>query len=244
VLKLYRPDFGDSAARYEAGICEAIDGLATGAPHFHGMLQEEGRIGLVFERVEGEILLRKILERPLAIGAWGRMMAHAHASLHCLDAPSGGFPTQRERLGFLIDRGRQELGPLCDKALQALDVMPAPRALCHGDYHPGNIFVSGGGLRPIDWMNSYAGDPAGDAARTYLMLAAPNIPDGMPKAMRPMLKALMALLSRAYLHAYLAETGIEAARVRAWLPIIAACRVAEHIPGEREWVLSMAGRLG
>ena len=50
-------------------------------------------------------------------------------------------------------------------------------ALCHGDFHPGNILKAGGRYYIIDWFGVYQGDILSDAAHTVMLLKnAPRVP--------------------------------------------------------------------
>ncbi len=40
-----------------------------------------------------------------------------------------------------------------EKVLSILDELPDGDILCHGDFHPGNIFISEGQTIAIDFMN-------------------------------------------------------------------------------------------
>ena len=67
----------------------------------------------------------------------------------------------------------------------------------------------------IDWLDATSGPPAADACRTYLLLL--NTVPG---------------LAEAYLALYGARSGRPRDEIMAWLPLMAAARLAEGILAE------------
>jgi aminoglycoside phosphotransferase (APT) family kinase protein len=165
-------------------------------------------------------------------------MARAQLAIHGVSCE--GIPSQAERLGWALERSEAALGPRLAALRETLAAMGGSR-LCHGDYHPGNVIAEGGRYRAIDWMNAYSGDPASDAARTYLMFASPFLPEGTPPLIRAAAGPLKRAMAGAYLAEYLSASGTKRARVGAWLPVMAAARLHEHLPGEKDWLLGLAG---
>ena len=101
------------------------------------------------------------------------------------------------------------------KLLALLDELPDGDALCHGDFHGGNILWDDGRYVIIDWVEVSTGCALGDACRTYLdhMLAAPE------EKMRG--------VAEMYLGKYCAATGAKREEVLRWLPIHAASILGE-----------------
>ena len=100
--------------------------------------------------------------------------------------------------------------------------MPDGERLCHGDFHPINVL--GDAARPfvIDWPDACRGDPAADVCRSYLLLRhhARDLADP-------------------YLDAYCRLSAVPRPTILAWLPYIAAARLAEGIAGEADRLLQM-----
>ncbi len=237
VVKLFYPGWPESSARYEAGIAEAVDALGLPAPRFFGMKAVEGRPGLVYERIEGRSMLGDVIENPLRAAEYGRTLGRVHASIHAVGG--AGLPREEDRFLAQIERSAGKIGRLYDGLLVDLRSRRGEDYACHGDLHPDNIFVGGDRMAVIDWMNAYAGTRAGDAARTYLMIVSPFTPDSAPVYLRPIVKIHKRVMAASYLEEYRRHTGIGRDEIRAWLPLVAAARLCDEVPGEEEWLLSI-----
>jgi aminoglycoside phosphotransferase (APT) family kinase protein len=105
--------------------------------------------------------------RPWRLGAYARHFAELHAGLHAKSVPD--LPRQRERV-----EARVRSAPLearwRDAALRLLDTLPDGDRLCHGDFHPANVILSGAGPVIIDWPDATSGNPLADVARTLTLI--------------------------------------------------------------------------
>ena len=119
-------------------------------------------------------------------------------------------------------------------ALGALARTPPGDRLCHGDFHPGNILLTDGGEYIIDWVDATCGSPAADVARSCLLFLGHIATTPEPAEVR----AAMQRFHDAYLARYAARSSVSAEECRAWLPILAATRLREGIPEQREWLLA------
>jgi Ser/Thr protein kinase RdoA (MazF antagonist) len=239
IVKLFKKTYSEDAARYEAGIADAVGKTAIKAPGYRGMLTIDGRVGVAYDFVPGDLLFERLLAASPRSGiALIKKLAREHAAMHdarC-DAQGVGLPSQKNRLTFLIrnadgiDRYRQGI-------LDWLDASAAGNSVCHGDLHAGNVIVNGNDFFAIDWMNAYAGDPAGDALRSYLMLASPYIPIRLSFPKRLAFAAYKRALAESYLSEYRKRSGLKRKDIRAWWPAIAAARLADRVPGESAWLI-------
>jgi len=91
-----------------------------------------------------------------------------------------------------------------DRLVKQMAPLPDRYSICHGDFHHGNILVENGVYRIIDWAEVACGDPAADAARTYMDLIVGG-----------------GGLEEMYLSKYCAASGKTREEVLAWLPIMA-----------------------
>lgn len=236
VLKLFYDWVSPGSARYEADQARRV--LATGqpAPAVWESVEIGGRTGLVYDRVDGETLLRRMLARPWRFAQAARLLAALHAEMH--SRPGEGLPSQKM---WLEERLRQA-GALDENLraalLERLRRLPEGRALCHGDFHPENIQMTASGPVVIDWVNASCGDPLGDVARTLLLVGFAVPAGGAPR----LLDLLRRRFRQVYLQRYrqLAGSFFDEARLRAWLSVTAGARLQEKIAGETEQLLCLA----
>jgi uncharacterized protein (TIGR02172 family) len=236
ILKLFKAHFGEAAARYEADLSRKISATAIVAPRFVETIRVGDRIGIVSEYVEGELLFSRLLRNPWRSFAEIKKFARVH---HQINATTDcRLPSQTERFHSLISK-EETLTPYLSRLMQRLKTISTKTSVCHGDFHCGNVIVSEQTYYTIDWMNCYSGNPEGDAVRSYLMLISPFDPLNLPLHRKVFFLAFKRILGRVYLREYLKVAGLKKNQLRPWIPVIAAVRITDNVPNERQWLLKM-----
>jgi aminoglycoside phosphotransferase (APT) family kinase protein len=134
-------------------------------PAAYEFVEVEGRPGIVFERVEGPSLLEHAQARPWTLFEAVRLLAELHAQIHRCVAPVE-LPSQREWSAGDIDAVADLSATEKEAARRCLAELPDGTALCHGDFHPGNVLITPRGPVIIDWETATRGHPLGDVACT------------------------------------------------------------------------------
>lgn len=240
ILKLFYDWFSRQAAETEAAIALSLNDTGLDVPRCYGREDVGERVGIVYERIAGRSLLDRMGTSPLDTPAIARDLANLQLSMHRISARN--LPDQKARIAAGIDASKELLGLRHSRLMKALDALPSGDAVCHGDFHPGNVLESGSRLVVIDWMTATRGDPAADVARTWLLLRTPSMPDDTPFFMRALSGPLKGFFLDRWFRAYLAASGTDRASVMRWIPPLAAARLNENIPGEREWLLRLIDR--
>lgn len=241
VLKLYRASLPREWAAHEVAVVQALTAAGVAAPAVLATVEEEGRAGIVFERVDGRSLRQQITDAPWSTGRAGRLLARLHGELHArpVDAP---LPRLREMIAGTLGDLRELLDADVDRVLSRLEALPEGDRVCHYDFHPDNVLGEGAAVRVIDWNNAALGDPAADVARTLLVLRSPHLPPDLPRTVRPLVKGLKRWLAGAYEREYRRRFGLSGPALEAWLLPVAAARLWEEVPGERDWLLGIVHR--
>ena len=104
--------------------------------------------------------------------------------------------------------------------LTRLDSMPKHVKLCHGNFMPENIILSDKGTYVVDWVAARQGNASADVGKTYLLLCL-KMPD----------------IAEKYLNLFCEKTGTSKRYVQEWLPIVAAARLTEEIPEEKDFLM-------
>src|SRR5688572_22226858 len=169
ILKLYRdwcpPDWAD----YEARIARAVHESGIPSPEAGGIIEVDGRRGLIYERLEGVSMLKEMNARPWMLLKHARSLAELHVQIHRHSLT--GLPFYKDRLGYDIRNTPHLSEKLKNKALALLENLPHGETLCHGDFHPENVLITKKGPVVIDWMTACIGSPWTDVARTSLILS-------------------------------------------------------------------------
>jgi aminoglycoside phosphotransferase (APT) family kinase protein len=127
----------------------------------------------------------------------------------------------KEKMIRQIDEA--ELDPVSRYDLHTrVESMPRRTNLCHGDYNPSNVIITPADTAfIIDWSHATQGDPAVDAARTYLLFHL----NGQPQA------------AATYLDIFGHKSGIGRQEVERWLPAVAACQTLKGDKAQRDLLM-------
>jgi aminoglycoside phosphotransferase (APT) family kinase protein len=109
--------------------------------------------------------------------------------------------------------------------LGRLASMPKHSKLCHGDFNPSNIVITGADeAYIIDWSHAAQGNASADAAQTYLLFSL----------------AGNAALADNYLALFCKKSDTAKQYVEKWLSIVAASQLMKAKPEEKELLLRWA----
>jgi aminoglycoside phosphotransferase (APT) family kinase protein len=232
VVKVVRdPSFAPRLDREIAAI-GALRGGGVAAPETHGIVDVDGRAGLVLDRIDGTDLLSRLNANPLRMFRAATVMANEHAAMHECQAPDV-LPMLNEELHWRIATTESLPKHLADLALATLDDLPQGDRLCHGDFHLGNILGTWEAPVAIDWGDASRGDPLADVARTRLLHRVGELPPGSSRLLRVFAKVGRGLLVARYLTAYNRLHLIDHPLLDRWEIVRAAARFHEGI--EREF---------
>ncbi len=218
----------DAWIRHEAMYTAAVRSAGAPAPRVVDVVEIDGRTVSLYERVRGVSMWRYILDHPNEAAAMGLRLAELHVEVLRL-APPVTLPRQRDRLACKIRLAAVTVEPAIGAVLAQIPVDPDRLHLCHGDVHPGNVILSSQGPVLIDWFDACRGNPAGDIARTRLLIGAGGATAGsvahLPEAQLDVLNQL----HDAYRDAASAAFASSDAEFEIWWGIEAAARLGEGL---------------
>ncbi len=182
-------------------------------------------------------MLHAINARPWMLARYARLFGEVHAHVH--EHSGAQFPPLRPALKRTIEQTETLPSEARSRALEVLSQLPDGVASCHGDFHPDQLLLSPQGPVVIDWITAHQGAPAADVARTLLLLAVGQPPHGS-RLQRAFINAGRGFVARSYLARYLElRPEISEDDIRLWMAPIAAARMNEGIPGERQQLLNL-----
>lgn len=132
-----------------------------------GLIEVGQREGIVFERVDGPIMTEYLQDHPGQVEECARQAAELQVRIHSAEVTE--LPPLIEILHLSIEQAEPLEGATRRAVLDLLGGLPGGESLCHNDFHPHNIIVSGRGLVVIDWAIGTRGNPLADYARTWLI---------------------------------------------------------------------------
>ena len=235
-LKLMRDPDAMARVKREAAAMRALSEQGHRAPTVYGIVEVDGRPGLVTEYIEGPDLFIKLGTHPWKIWYAGSVMAKTHASMHECRAPES-LPDLHDELRGRIAAATLLPSDLADAVLGLLGRLPRGDRLSHGDFHLGNLLGDWDAPVVIDWGDAARGDPLADVARTELLHRLGEPPPGTSRCLRTVIPLGRGILAGRYLSVYKRYGGIDEVRLEQWKVVRAAVRLAEGIDSETEPLL-------
>ncbi len=219
VVKVFDTDFSKADVLNEALNQARVEETGLNIPRLIDVEVEDGKWAIRSEYVEGKTLAELMDKNPEKTDEYLEFFVDLQMTVHEKRAPL---------LGKLKDKMDRKI---CDTDLDAttryelhtaLESMPKHKKLCHGDFNPSNIVITGNGAPYIlDWAHATQGNASADVAQTYLIFVL----DGKEE------------LAEKYLDLFCEKSGTEKKYIQKWLPIVAAAQSVKGKYGERELLL-------
>ncbi len=205
----------------------------AGLPVCHGeaelvQIANDTRYGQLFAASDGVWLADAYMARPRKVVAYARLMAEQHRRIHQI-ACIAGLPSQREILKGKILRADVVPNLIKRAVVAILNRLPHGNSVCHGDFQPYSVQLSGQVPVISNWQDVSNGNPLGDLARSaVIMSCSVEGSDWRAHGLRAYLKFNNYL----YLSAYLQKQGGHEKEFEAWMVVNAAARLSEDVPGK------------
>ena len=235
VLKLYREGWPRRVVEFEHKQALASQQTGYRVPKVGEIVEIDGRVGIVYQRVEGETMLSVFEKNMLKFPGVVRQMTDLHLEMHRCEA--SGLETIVQRLTDKIGRVELLTDDERNRILKHLRALPTDNKLLHGDFHPDNIMLTPDGPVIIDWIDATLGHPLADVARTTV-LGTFGIPPEK-KVERFVIHRMISGYSRRYFRL----SPYSRTELDAWLLPVAAGRLEENIPHETEPLLEYVKQL-
>jgi uncharacterized protein (TIGR02172 family) len=218
VLKLFVQGYPRSAVEKEFQNAKAINSMNFAKPKAHEVICCEDRMGIIYDRVEGESLLEWVLKTG-DLQRCAEYMARLHKMI--VQNRVSHVPDYKEFLKTNILKARSTKSMEPEGVLEILDKLEDGDTLCHGDFHPGNILISNGHATVIDFMNVCHGNILYDVARTVFLVEYTPVPTevGDRETLLRSKKKLADL--------YLVEMNVTREKIQDYLSVIISARAGE-----------------
>lgn len=200
--KVYRESQPRTQAFMEAFYLAQVGDLGIPCPKVYGVETFQGRTAVIMDQVRGRSLLDIMMADQTRVGECLDKVVEMQVAMHKVTVCC--FRPLKMVLAGNIAMS-PGLAPEQKEALNTkLAALPDGLAICHGDFHGGNILFDGTSYRIIDWAEVACGSPSGDACRTYMDYAMGRKD-----------------VAEWYLQKYCAVSGLSRDEILVWLPVMA-----------------------
>ena len=151
VVKLLLQGRSEVDARDEAARTAAAHAAGAPAPEVHGLVNIDGRHGIVMTQVGADSMVDVAAVEPLRLTSYAKVFADVHQRI--LSVVSDELPPVADVLARKI-RSADIPTATRNAALDVVAAAPDGSAVLHGDYHPGNVLMAPEGPIAIDWVDA------------------------------------------------------------------------------------------
>lgn len=233
IIKLFKSNFSEDAINQEFQNSKIVYSLGLHTPQPIKLLELDNRKGILFRRVSGDSILSMIRKHPLLLSKYAKVLAALHYKIHSYSEVEG-LTHQRKILSDHIKSASALIESERSIIIEYLEKLPHKgNTLCHGDFHPDNVMV-GEEKWIIDWMTGMSGNPAGDVARTIIILSTGTMPEGTTIFFKFVASLLRKRLVRGYIRHYIKLSGLDYTDINQWILPVAAARLVEWMPEEEQ----------
>ena len=231
VLKLFYSAFSTKIIEDEYLIAKNISTTTSLVPKVYDIVHTRNRTGIVYEKIKGEMLSDYLSGNIISTRKIIRKFAQTQkriSNINVENVPSHTNKLRQKITGScLLSDSEKEI------VLKYLSIINN-NELCHGDYHPENVFVDQNhDFKVIDWANMFVGNKYLDIARTYYLIKSGQSLNGKTK-----LGSLIEWFGRQIIaKLYWEEVKAEEGRKEYFLPclfIVIITRYDENIEQEKK----------
>ncbi len=226
ILKLFRKDFPLEIIASEFDFAKRISADLVFVPKVFGLAEYKNRYAILYEKINGKDMIAEMFRKPYKIRSYSKALANTHAKIH--NSTTDLNLDIKNKLINNITATADLTEYEKEKITSYIKTLPDGKALCHFDFHPGNVIIKNSEFYVIDWMTACNGNAAADVARTFLLLQYGELlyANIFVKLIAHIVEKH---IGKIYLRQYKKLTGITDAEIKKWLLPIAAARLIEWI---------------
>ncbi len=217
-VKVFNSNMSKVDVLLEALNTSRVELTGLDLPHVKEVTMVDGKWAIIMDYIEGPTLATVMQQNPSDMEKYIDKMVDLQLTIQSKRSPL---------LNKLKDKLKAQISSLTEiddvvkyDLLTRLDGMPKHNKVCHGDFEPRNIVVSGDKYYTLDWIHASQGNASADVARTYLLLSLYNTD-----------------MANAYMDIFCKKTSTKKQYVQQWLPIVAAAQLTKGKAEERDLLL-------
>jgi aminoglycoside phosphotransferase len=215
VCKLFYEGYPYSAIEREYNNAKLMQTMDIPMPEVYEIVHVGERAGIIYGRLEGQSILEKVFQDG-DVNFLINQIADLQKKM--LGYHTCEVMSYKEFLQFCIGKKTN----LNVDIYNEIEGLPDGNCLCHGDYHPGNVWIdTNGEVLVIDFMNVCHGPWQYDIARTYVLISEGAIPQGIPNSEE------IVYIQKQLAEMYLKKLHVSHNEISKYVSIIQKCREYE-----------------
>ncbi|ABX43688.1 aminoglycoside phosphotransferase family protein [Lachnoclostridium phytofermentans] len=222
VLKLFHQGYPINSVKKEYENAKRLNLMNFEKPMVYDIVAVSEQYGILYDKVNG-ISMFDWLMTTGDMKVCAQKIAQLQNRIN--ENKANEFMDYKEFLQNNLQRvvlsGDMEARKQGEEMLHLLTTLKDGENLCHGDYHPGNIFIEGDKVSVIDFMNCCKGPREYDIARSLYLMQYSPIPQNMP-GVEELLKAREQLADH-----YLNYMKVSRKELKDYLAVISVSRGGE-----------------
>lgn len=217
ICKLYHKKFSREVVKIEYENMVLVNKLNVPSPKGYELVEFDGRFGIIEERLYGGTILNLMMHGKDVEGLVVQMADLHKKILNCHTTECVSY--KDELRGFI----KGKLSPN-DNLYSEIEKLPDGDCLCHGDFHPDNVWRNGDGkVLVIDFMNVCYGPKEFDIARSFFLMTQGSLPNDLNDDEKLAITKMRSALGEAYLNLM----GVSFKDIEIFFNVVAACRSYE-----------------
>ncbi len=175
VVKLFYENISDEEVNLEYSNNKILESLHIPSAKCFGIITYNNRKGLIMEKLNGLSMMKAMEAKPMSSMSFAVPLAQTHYELH--KPIHVKLPGNKEQLFTKIASAGMLSNSTKNKLYSYINSLKDEAVLCHGDYHPENVFIADDRLIVFDWSTATIGNRFSDVAHTNLLLRYGVSPD-------------------------------------------------------------------
>ena len=227
-----RPGIPAHWASIEADTITRVHAAGLPVPATDGVIDFDGRPGIVLERIEGVSMWERMKQDPRSVPELIRLLLDLQTEVQRTRVR--GLRAMKDRLRKKIDGAAPLSADDRASAQRLLTMLPAGDSLCHGDFHPANVVLTERGPVILDWFDAASGDSTADFVRSSLLMRPPIDRSSWLAGATP---ELLDHIHSHYITELVRRDSFHAPTFGPWEAVTAVARMAEPVPTEDPMVV-------
>ena len=233
VLKLFYSTSSVKTIEDEYLIAKGISTTTSLVPRVYDIVHIRNRTGIVYEKIKGKMLSDYLSGNIINARKIIRKFAQTQKRISNISIEN--VPNHTDKLRQRISSSRLLSDPEKKTVLKYLSIINN-NEICHGDYHPENVFVDQNhDFKVIDWANMFVSNKYLDIARTYYLIKSGKSLNGKTKLGSLIEWFGRQIIAKFYWKEVKTQKGIK----EYFLPclfIVIVTRYDENIEQEKKWI--------